>query len=66
MSNIKEWGRACRLGQPLWKAVSSYLKKIKNGTVLRPRDSTSGNISKETNLKEYMHPYVHYSIIYNS
>ena len=32
-------------------------------------DSTPGNISKETrntNLKEYMYPYVHWSIICNS
>ena len=40
-------------------------QKIKNGTVLWPRDSTSGYIFKEiqnTNLKEYMHPYVHCSV----
>ena len=32
-------------------------------------DSTSGNLSEETqntNSKEYMHPYVHWGIIYNS
>ena len=43
-------------------------QKIKNGTALWPSDSTSGNIFKEshnTNLKEYMHPYVHCSILYN-
>ena len=40
----------------------------KSGFALRPRDFTSGNISEETqntNLKEYMHPYDHCSIIYN-
>ena len=45
------------------------LQKIKNGTALWPSDSTSGNISKETqntNLKEYMHPYAHFSDMYNS
>ena len=45
------------------------LQKIKNGTALWPSNSTSGTISKETqntDSKEYMHPYVHYSIIYNS
>ena len=35
----------CRLVQPLWKAVCSYLK---NGTALWLSNSTSGNISKET------------------
>ena len=42
---------------------------IKNETALQPSDCTSGNISEEiqnTNLKEYMHPYAHFSIIYNS
>ena len=45
------------------------LQNIKNGTALWPSDSTSGYISKETqntNLKEYMHPYVHCSIMYSS
>ena len=59
----------CRLVQPLWKAVSSYLKKIKNGTTLWFNNCSSGNICKETrdtNVKEYMHPYVHCSVIYNS
>ena len=44
-------------------------QKIRNGIALWPSDSTSGNISKETQntySKEYMHPYVHCSIIYNS
>ena len=37
-------------------------QKIRNGTVLWPSDSTSGNISEETqntNFKEYEHPCVH-------
>ena len=45
-------------------------QKIKDGTAFWPSDSTSGNISEETqnntNSKEYIHPYVHCSIIYNS
>ena len=44
-------------------------QKIKNGTALWPSNSNSENIPKEiqnTNSKEYMHPYVHCSIIYNS
>ena len=43
--------------------------KIKSGTALWPSDSTSGNLSEETqntNSKEYTHPYVHLSVIYNS
>ena len=46
-----------------------FPQKIKNGIILSPSDSTSGNISEgtqNTNFKEYMHPYVHCSIIYNS
>ena len=46
-----------------------FFQKIKNGTALWPKDATSEIISKETwntNLKEYMHPYVHCSLIYNS
>ena len=60
----------CRLVQTWWKVVWSYLKKLKMKLPwLWPSNSTSGNLSKEpqnTNSKEYMHPYVHYSIIYNS
>ena len=46
-----------------------FLQKVKNGTALWPIDSTSENISKETqntNSKGYMHLYVHSSGIYNS
>ena len=44
-------------------------QQMKNGTSLLPSDSISGYISKETpnsDSKEYMHPYVYCSIIYNS
>ena len=44
-------------------------QKIKNGTALLPSDSTSESLSKEVqniNSKEYKHPYVHCSIVYNS
>ena len=43
-------------------------RKIKKGTALWSSNPTSGNLSEEiwnTNLKEYVHPCVHYSIIYN-
>ena len=45
-----------------------FAQKIKNGTALWPSDFTSGNLSKETqhtNLKEYIHPCVHCSVICN-
>ena len=44
-------------------------QKIKNRTTIWSSNSTSGNISKgneNTISKIYMHPYAHYSIIYNS
>ena len=44
-------------------------QKIKNATAFWPSDPTSGNISEETqniNSKEYMHPNVCFSVIYNS
>ena len=46
-----------------------FLQKIKSETALWPSNSTPGNISEETentNSKEYMHPYIHCNIIYNS
>ena len=45
------------------------LQQIKNETALWPSESTPGTIFAEaqnTNLKEYMHPSVHCSVIYNS
>ena len=56
-----------QMGAATVKNSMELPQKIKNGTVLLPRDSTSENISKETgntNLKKYMHPYVHCSVIY--
>ena len=47
----------------------AFPRKSKNGSALGPSDSISGDLSEETqntNLKEYMHPCVHCSIIYNS
>ena len=46
-----------------------FPQKIKNGTALSPRNSTSMYMlvkTQNSNSKEYMHPYVHCSIIYNS
>ena len=42
--------------------------KIKNKSAFQSSNPTSGNISEETQnttLKQYMHPYVHCSVIYN-
>ena len=46
-----------------------FLKKLKIELPYDPVISTSGNISDETwniNSKEYMHPHVYWSVIYNS
>ena len=59
----------CKVVQPLWKTVRSFLKKFK---IELPYDSVITllgiyqNKSKNTNLKGHMHPYVYCSIIYNS
>ena len=63
------WG--CKSVQLLWKTVQipQKKKKIKNKAIVLSSYSTSGYLSKEyenTNLKRYIHPYVHLSIIYNS
>ena len=55
-------------GTAIIKSSMEFTPQIKNGTALWPSGSTSGNTLEETqntNSKEYMHPYVHYSIIYN-
>ena len=66
--------------EPLWTVgginwCSHYRKnsiefpqKIKNRNIVWSNNSTSGYLSKEnknSDLKRYMHPYVHYSIIYD-
>ena len=62
----------CRLVQQVWKTVWSFLKNIKNRTALGASNSTSGDLAKETQninlkeLKEFMHRYVHCTVIYNS
>ena len=40
-------------------------QKTKNRTTIWPSNSIPGYISKNMNLKRYMHPNVHISIIYN-
>ena len=59
------WWWECKLVQPLWKIIWSFLKKLK----IWSRDSTYRYISEENknaNLKRYMHSNVHSSIIYNT
>ena len=50
------------------KSCMEVAQKIKNWSSFWPSDLTSGNISERTqnvSSKEYKHPYVHCSIIYN-
>ena len=56
----------CKLVQPLWRTVRSFLKKLKIELLYYPAIPIP-NISRENhNLKRYMHPNVHCSTIYNS
>ena len=58
----------CRLVQPLWKTVWSYIRKFKMGLPFDPVISLLGIYPKNPKTltqKEYMHPYVHCSVIYN-
>ena len=56
-----------KLVQPLWKTVWEFLKNLKRKL---PYNSVITldlpEVNKNANLKRYMHPYVHCSIIYNS
>ena len=58
-----------KIGTATVESSMELPQKIKHGTALWPSDSTSGNLSKETgnnNSKEYVYPYGHCSVIYNS
>ena len=61
--------RECKLVQPLWKTVRKFLKKLKIEIPYGPEIALLGKCTSEenknTNLKRYMHPYVHCSTIYN-
>ena len=62
------YGCECKSAQPLWKAVWRYLKKLKMDLPFWPSNPTSQTISEgtqNTTSKEYKHPYVHCSVIYN-
>ena len=57
----------CKLVQPLWRTVWSFLKKTKNRTTIWLSNPTPGHILRENHdLKRYMHPDVHCNTIYNS
>ena len=59
----------CKLVQPLREVVCRILKKIKNRTTLWSSNGSTGYLTpkyKNTDSKEYVHPYVYCSIIYNS
>ena len=56
----------CKLVQPLWRTVWSFLKKLKTAT-MSYCNPTPGHISRENyNLKRYILPNVRSSTIYNS
>lgn len=52
----------CNLVQPLWETIWRFLKKLQ--VTIWSRNSTRRHI-KSTNLKSYMHPNSHGSIVYN-
>jgi len=53
--------------QPLWKAVQSFLKKIKTELPYHPAIALLGRRpERNSNLKKYTHPNAHRSTIYNS
>ena len=55
------------LVQPLWKTVWRFLKKLKIKVPCDPAIPLWVSEENEnTNLRRYMHPYVHCGIIYNN
>ena len=58
-----------QIGAATVENSTEFPQQIKKGSPFWPSNPTSGNLSKETqniNLKEYMHPYIHCSVMYNS
>ena len=58
-----------QIGTATMENSMELTQKIKNETTVWCHNSTSGYLSGEiryTNLKRYMHPYIHCSTIYNS
>ena len=59
----------CKVLQPLWKTVQSFLKKKLKQKCPMISNSTSGCFFKEnedTKSKRYLYSHVHRSVIYNS
>ena len=57
--------REYRLLQPPWKIVWKFFK-IKNGTTIGSKNSTSGYfLKKNASLRRYKHPALLCSIVYN-
>ena len=57
-----------QIGAAIVEIIMEIPSKIKNGSVFRPSNPTSGNISEGTqnsNWKEHKYYYVHCSVIYN-
>ena len=74
---VKMWkkGNPCvrlvgmKTGAATMENSMEFLQKIKSEPALWSSDSTSGYLFKETqntDLKEYMHPYIYFIIIYSS
>ena len=62
--NCFAWVVGMQTGAATVESSMKIPQKIRNGTALWPSNSTSGNLSEETqntNLKDYKHPYVHYN-----
>ena len=57
----------CKLIQPLWRTVWSFLKKTKTRITIWPSNSTTGHVPRENhNSKRHMHPSVPCNTIYSS
>jgi len=56
----------CKLVQPLWKTMWSFLLKLKCGLPYDPAIPLLCMYLEKTNLKRYIHPSVHNSTVYNS
>ena len=58
-----------QIGTGTGESSMEFPQKINNGIALWPSDFISGYLSEEiqnSSSKEYMHPYVHWSTIYNT
>ena len=62
--------RSCTICNNIyWKTVWLFLKKLKIELPCNPENPVLSIIpkkNKNANLNRCMHPYIHYSIIYNS